>query len=167
MGAARRACRGLVAAAFAAALLAAPRAGAGVRDDTAALQARLDAGGSIFLPKLPDGSCYETRGLWLSRDDTTITSDGACLLALGPGEARIATGSGKPVRANAVFFLDHSDIRVPPPVRVTISVNAPRSGCTTGTPFAMASSSVMPNDALLMLSVRPESMTSPGTMNAP
>jgi hypothetical protein len=121
MGAARRACRGLVATAFVAALLAAPQAGAGVRDDTAGLQARLDAGGSIFLPKLPDGRCYETRGLWLSRDDTTIISDGACLLALGPGEARIATGSGKPVRANAVFFLDHSDIRVPPPVRVTIS----------------------------------------------
>lgn len=92
-----------------------------MRDDTAALQARLDAGGSIFIPKLPDGRCYRARGLWLSRDDTSITSDGACLVALGPGEARIRTGSGKPVRANAVFFLTHSNIRLPPPVRVAIS----------------------------------------------
>jgi hypothetical protein len=92
-----------------------------VRDDTAALQARLDAGGSIFIPKLPDGRCYRTRGLWLSRDDTSIASDGACLVALGPGEARIKTGSGKPVRANAVFFLTHSNVRMPPPVRVAIS----------------------------------------------
>lgn len=122
MGGSRRALRGLVAVVAAATLLAAvPQAGAGSRDDTASLQARLDAGGSIFLPRLPGGRCYETRGLWLSRDDTTITSDGACVIGLGPGEARIATGSGKPVRANAVFFLDHSDIRVPPPVRVSIS----------------------------------------------
>jgi parallel beta helix pectate lyase-like protein len=101
-------------------VLAAPTAAAG-RDDTARLQAALDAGGSVFLPKLPNGECYATRGLWLSRDDTTVTSDGACIVALGPGEARIETGDGRPVRANAVFFLNHSNIRVPPPVRVSIS----------------------------------------------
>src|SRR5205823_902878 len=34
------------------------------RDDTSWLQARLDAGGGrIFLPKLPNGACYATRGL--------------------------------------------------------------------------------------------------------
>jgi Right handed beta helix region len=122
VGRSGRALRGLAAASCVAAVLAgAPGAGAGVRDDTAALQARLDAGGSIFIPKLPDSRCYRSRGLWLSRDDTSITSDGACLVALGPGEARIRSGSGKPVRANAVFFLTHSNIRMPPPVRVAIS----------------------------------------------
>jgi hypothetical protein len=98
----------------------APRAAAG-RDDTAWLQAKLDAGGAIFLPKLPNGECYATRGLWVSRDGTSITSDGACIVALGPGEARIRTGAGRPVRANAVFFLDHSSIFEPLPVRVSIS----------------------------------------------
>jgi Right handed beta helix region len=90
-------------------------------DDTQSLQAKLDAGGDVFLPKLPGGRCYQTRGLWVSRDGTSITSDGACLVALGPGETRIRDGAGKPVRANAVFFLNHSDIRAPLPVRVTIS----------------------------------------------
>jgi Right handed beta helix region len=95
-------------------------ADAGTRDDTQSLQAKLDAGGDVFLPKLSGGRCYQTRGLWVSRDGTSITSDGACLVALGPGEARIRDGSGRPVRANAVFFLDHSDIRAPLPVRVGI-----------------------------------------------
>jgi hypothetical protein len=95
--------------------------GKATRDDTEWLQAKLDAGGAVFLPKLPGGECYATRGLWLSRDGTSVTSDGACLVALGPGEARIKTGSGRPVRANAVFFITHSNIRIPPPVRVTIS----------------------------------------------
>jgi len=110
-----------LAATVSVALLPAPHAAAGSRDDTASLQAKLDAGGSVFIPKLPNGSCYATRGLWVSRDGTSITSDGACIVALGPGEARIKTGDGKPVRANAVFFLNHSSIFVPPPVRVTIS----------------------------------------------
>jgi hypothetical protein len=115
--------RGLLAlaACLAAVLAPAPPAGGAARDDTDWLQARLDADGSVFLPKLPNGQCYETRGLWVSRDGTSITSDGACIVALGPGEARIRTGSGRPVRANAVFFLNHSNIRVPPSVRVTIS----------------------------------------------
>jgi len=38
-------------------------AGGGIRDDTAWLQTKLDAGGAIFLPRLPDGHCYATRGL--------------------------------------------------------------------------------------------------------
>jgi Right handed beta helix region len=105
-------------------------AGAGTRDDTQSLQAKLDAGGDVFLPKLPGGRCYQTRGLWVSRDGTSITSDGACLVALGPGEARIRDGGGRPVHANAVFFLNHSDIRAPLPVRVTISglrITVPRA----------------------------------------
>jgi hypothetical protein len=91
------------------------------RDDTDALQAKLDAGGAIFLPKLPNGECYATRGLWLSRDDTTITSDGACIVALGPGPARLDPTAKKPHFAKAVFQLDHSKIRDPLPARVSIS----------------------------------------------
>lgn len=96
-------------------------AGGAVRDDTDALQARLDAGGAIFLPKLPGGQCYATRGLWLSRDDTTITSDGACLVALGLGPARLDPTAKRPHFARAVFQLDHSNIRDPLPARVFIS----------------------------------------------
>src|SRR5262249_60747280 len=72
---------------------------AGTRDDTSALQAKLDAGGSVFLPKLPGGGGYATRGLWVSRGDTTITSDGACVVALGLGPARL--GPPPPPAAHA------------------------------------------------------------------
>jgi hypothetical protein len=117
-----RTVRGLGAAACIAAIFcASPPAHGGVRDDTAWLQAKLDAGGSLFLPRLPNGECYETRGLWVSHDDTTVTSDGACVVALGPGEGRIPRGDGTFVRANAVFFVDHSDVRKPLPVRISIS----------------------------------------------
>lgn len=109
-----------LASCLAALLCAASPAPAAARDDTARLQAALDAGGTVSLPKLPNGQCYATRGLWVSRDDTTITSDGACIVSLGPGEARIPGAGGKPMRANAVFFLTHSNVRVPPPVRVSI-----------------------------------------------
>jgi Right handed beta helix region len=96
-------------------------AGAAVRDDTDALQAKLDAGGAVFLPKLPNGRCYATRGLWISRDDTTITSDGACLVALGFGPARLDPEARRPHFANAVFYVDHSNIRAPLPARISIS----------------------------------------------
>jgi hypothetical protein len=105
-----------------AALLVAPRvAAAPARDDTAWLQAKLDGGGTLELPKLPNDQCYATRGLWVSHDDTTITSNGACIVALGRGPARIKTRAGRPVFANAVFFVNHSDIYKPVPVRVAIS----------------------------------------------
>lgn len=52
------------------ALMVAPTALA--RDDTAWLQAQLDAGGAVFLHKLPGGECYATRGLWVSRDGTNV-----------------------------------------------------------------------------------------------
>src|SRR3954463_9592290 len=114
--------RGLGAVACIAAMLCvSPQAHGGVRDDTAWLQAKLDAGGGLFLPRLPNGECYETRGLWVSRDDTTVTSDGGCIVALGPGEGRIKRGDGTFVKANAVFFVDHSDVRKPLPVRIAIS----------------------------------------------
>src|SRR4051812_28447064 len=96
-------------------------AGGGIRDDTDALQAKLDAGGAIFLPKLPGGECYAPRGLWLSRDDPPITSDGACIVALGFGPARLDPTAPKPHFAKAVFQLDHSNIRDPLPARVSIS----------------------------------------------
>ena len=119
----RRAFRGLcAAAAFAVALLGlASSAASGIRDDSAWLQAKLDAGGAIFQPRLPDGQCYATRGLWVSRDDTSVTSDGACIVALGPGEGRIPRGDGTFVTANAVFFVNHSELRKPLPVRIAIS----------------------------------------------
>jgi hypothetical protein len=96
-------------------------AGAAVRDDTDVLQARLDAGGDVVLPKLPGGECYRTRGLWLSHDDTTIRSDGACIVALGLGPARLDPTAKKPHFANAVFYVNHSNIRAPLPARISIS----------------------------------------------
>jgi hypothetical protein len=103
------------------AFTAAPFAHATSRDDTAWLQAKLDAGGNIFLPQLPKGQCYETRGLWLTRDDTSITSDGACIVATGPGESRLKTADGKPIRATSVFRLDQTNKFAGLPLRVTIS----------------------------------------------
>src|SRR5512133_941677 len=105
-------------------------AGAAVRDDTDLLQAKLDAGGAVFLPRLPGGQCYATRGLWLSRDDTTITSDGACIVALGFGPARLDPTAPKPHFANAVFYVNHSSVRPPAPARVRISglhITVPKS----------------------------------------
>jgi len=105
-------------------------AGAAVRDDTEMLQAKLDAGGHVFLPKLPDGRCYATRGLWVSRDDTAITSDGACIVALGFGPARLDPDAKKPHYANAVFYVNHSNIRAPLPARISISglrINVPKA----------------------------------------
>jgi hypothetical protein len=105
-----------------AALVAVPAAaGVPARDDTTALQAQLDAGGNVFIPKLPNGECYATRGLWVTHDRTTVTSDGACLVALGPGEQRGKNADGTPIRATSVFHIDHSDIRKPLPVRIHIS----------------------------------------------
>jgi len=119
----RRPLGGLWAVAAAAAVLLglASSAGGATRDDSAWLQTKLDAGGTIFLPRLPYGQCYATRGLWVSRDDTTVTSDGACIVALGSGEGRIPRGDGTFVTANAVFFVDHSELRKPLPVRIAIS----------------------------------------------
>jgi hypothetical protein len=86
------------------------------------LQARLDrAAGTVFLPKLPNGECYATRGLWVSRDGTTITSDGACIVSLGLGSVRLHSIDGDPIAASAVFFVNRSRSSQPAPVHVTIS----------------------------------------------
>ncbi|TML16704.1 MAG: hypothetical protein E6G33_04900 [Actinobacteria bacterium] len=42
-------------------------------------------------------------------------------MALGPGEGRIKRADGSLVRANAVFYIDHSNVRQPQPVRVSVS----------------------------------------------
>jgi hypothetical protein len=92
------------------------------RDDTDWLQARLDRrGGTIFLPKLPNGECYATRGLWVSHDYTTITSDGACVVSLGLGAVRLRSNDGDPIASSAVFFVNRSRKSTPAPVGVTIS----------------------------------------------
>jgi len=117
------------------ALAVAPFATGGVRDDTRTLQAKLDAGGNVFLPKLPGGQCYVTRGLWVSRDGTEISSDGACLVAVGPGEGRIKRADGSLIRATSVFFINHSEVRSPLPVRVSISglrITVPRAARLNG-----------------------------------
>ena len=100
----------------------APTAGGAERDDTAWLQARLDrSAGTIFLPKLPNDTCYATRGLWVSHDRTTITSDGACIVSLGLGPVRPHSIDGDPIAASAVFFVNRSKPSKPAPVGVTIS----------------------------------------------
>jgi hypothetical protein len=92
------------------------------RDDTRGLQARLDqGGGTIFLPRLPNGECYATRGLWVSHDDTTIKSDGACIVSLGLGPVRSRSIDGDPIASSAVFFINRSRMTRPAPIRVTVS----------------------------------------------
>jgi hypothetical protein len=83
-------------------------AGSAPGDATAALQAQLDHGGRIFLPRLPDGRCYRTRGLWVTRSGTELRSNGACLEALGPGPVRLRSPDGDPVSASAVLFVSRA-----------------------------------------------------------
>jgi len=102
------------------ALVAAPVSGSDRRDDTSWLQSRLDAGGTVFLPRLPNGECYATRGLWVSRDDTRIVSDGACIVGTGPGEVRMRSNDGDPIPAEAIFYVSRSSVYDPAPVRVEL-----------------------------------------------
>ena len=111
--------RGLVVAAVLLATLVGEADAA--RDDTAWLQAKLDAGGTLVLPKLPNGECYATRGLWLSRDDTKIVSDGACIVGTGPGEVRTKSPDGDPIPAEAVFYISRTSPFSPAPARISIS----------------------------------------------
>ncbi len=97
-------------------VLAPPRGG----DDTERLQAALDRGERIVIPRSPDGRCYRTRGLWVSRNGTSILSDGACLLALGPGPVRLRSGDGDPVAASAVLYVNRSSNRDRAPRGITI-----------------------------------------------
>ena len=105
------------------------------RDDTATLQAQLDAGGTVFLPALPDGQCYATHGLWVSLDGTSIASNGACIVALGPGPVRLHSPDGDPIAAEAVFFVNRSSESNAAPHGVTISglrIGVPRSASMFG-----------------------------------
>jgi hypothetical protein len=77
-------------------------------DDTAVLQAELDRGGRVFLPALPDGHCYRTRGLWISRSGTELVSNGACLESLGPGPVRLRSPDGDPVPSSALLFVSRT-----------------------------------------------------------
>lgn len=91
------------------------------RDDTPTLQAQLDAGGTVFLPALPNGQCYATHGLWVSLDGTSIVSNGGCIVALGPGPVRLHSPDGDPIPADAVFFVNRSSESNAAPNGVTIS----------------------------------------------
>src|SRR5919199_3596214 len=105
------------------------------RDDTATLQAQLDAGGAVFLPALPDGQCYATHGLWVSLDGTSIASNGACIVALGPGPVRLHSPDGDPIASDAVFFVNRSSESNAAPHGVTISglrIVVPRTASTFG-----------------------------------
>ena len=105
------------------------------RDDTATLQAQLDAGGTVFLPALPDGQCYATHGLWVSLDNTSIVSNGACIVALGSGPVRLQSPDGDPIAADAVFFVNRSSESNAAPNGVTISgltIVVPRSASMFG-----------------------------------
>lgn len=91
------------------------------RDDTASLQAQLDAGQDVTLPALADGSCYRTRGLWVSRGDTVISSpDGACIEAIGPGDARLTSPDGDPISGDAILLVSRGSAADAEPVGVTI-----------------------------------------------
>jgi hypothetical protein len=99
-----------------------PDKGTGGRDDTKTLQAKLDKGGSIVLKKLSGGVCYRTKGLWVSKSNTTVTtSDGACVQYLGPGPVRLTSDDGDPIPADAIFFVNRSSRTSSLPQRITIS----------------------------------------------
>ncbi len=92
------------------------------RDDTKTLQQKLDRGGKIVLKRLSGGKCYQTRGLWVSRDGTSITStDGACIQYLGPGPVRLTSDDGDPIPADAIFFVNRSSNTGVLPQHVSIS----------------------------------------------
>jgi hypothetical protein len=116
-------------------LLGAPAPNVPARDDTAALQAQLDAGGTVFVPRLPGGECYATHGLWVSLDGTRILSDGACVVALGPGPVRLHSPDGDPIAADAIFYVNRSNEQNAAPHGVTIEglrLVVPRSASMFG-----------------------------------
>ena len=90
------------------------------RDDTAWLQQRFDDGSTIFLPRLPRGECYHTRGLWVSRDDTALVSDGACLVATGSGPTRLTLGTDA-VAADALLYVNRTNEQTRAPEHITLA----------------------------------------------
>jgi hypothetical protein len=105
------------------AVAAAAQSAKGSRDDTASLQSRLDAGGTVSLSALAGGACYQTRGLWVTRDGTTITTpDGACIRYLGRStDARLKSGDGDLIYANALFFVNRTSMTAATPQHIRIS----------------------------------------------
>jgi hypothetical protein len=94
----------------------------GSRDDTESLQNQLDQGGAIVLMKLSNGQCYMTRGLWVSKNDTTVdTPDGACIQYLGPGPVRLTSDDGDPIPADAIFSVNRSSRTSSLPQHISIS----------------------------------------------
>jgi parallel beta helix pectate lyase-like protein len=92
------------------------------RDDTSNLQKKLDQGGTIVLKKLSGGACYMTKGLWVSRNNTTITTqNGACVQYLGPGPVRLTSDDGDPIPADAIFFVNRSSRSSSLPQHVSIT----------------------------------------------
>lgn len=89
-------------------------------DDTAWLQAELDLGGTLILPRLPGGRCYRVRGLWVTRSDTTLRARGACLRALGPGPVRRSSGDGDPIAATAILFVNRTRQQRAQPERIRL-----------------------------------------------
>lgn len=86
------------------------------------LQRRLDrTGGDIYLPRLRGGRCYASRGLWVSRSNTSIASNGACLIVLAAGPVRLHSADGDPIPADAAFFISRSTPNGHPPDHVSIS----------------------------------------------
>ena len=87
------------------------------------MQRQLDKGGKITLNALAGGACYQTRGLWVSKDSTTITSpNGACIQYLGrSNDARLKSGDGDLIYANAVFFVNRSSMTSATPQHIAIS----------------------------------------------
>jgi hypothetical protein len=99
-----------------------PDKGGGGRNDTKMLQAKLDQGGKIVLKKLSGGACYQTKGLWVSKSNTTITTnDGACISYLGPGPVRLTSDDGDPIPADAIFYVNRSSRTGSLPQEITIS----------------------------------------------
>src|SRR5205085_2120414 len=105
------------------------------RNDTVTLQTWLDADGTVLLPAFTDGDYYSTEGLWVSLDVTSIVSNGACIVGLGPGPVRLHSPDGDPIAADAVFFVNRSSESNAAPNGVTISglrIVVPRSASMFG-----------------------------------
>ena len=91
------------------------------RDVTTWLQERLDTGGEIALPAREDGSCYRSRGLWVTRSETVLRSDGACIEATGPGPVRFRGEGGEGVAATALLYMSRASTAAAAPQDVTIA----------------------------------------------
>ena len=89
-------------------------------DATAWLQQRLDEGGDIVLPPREDLGCYRSRGLWVTHSDTSIQSDGACIVATGRGPVRFHGEDGEPIAATALFYFSRPGVGSAAPQRVSI-----------------------------------------------